>query len=66
MKRQQAFIDNGCKFQKGGLHTHTTRSDTRFDAHLVAESCAQEKRLPHLIFALSVAIFEAATMLHLL
>lgn len=27
MKRQQAFADNGKRFLKGGLHTHTTRSD---------------------------------------
>ncbi len=27
MKRQQAFIDNGKGFLKGGLHCHTTRSD---------------------------------------
>ena len=29
MKRQQAFIDHGKTFLKGGLHTHTTRSDGR-------------------------------------
>ena len=27
MKRQQAFIDKEKAFQRGGLHTHTTRSD---------------------------------------